>query len=739
MLVEHTDPMSDDVSPKRRSDWAAPLGWAALYLAVIALGRLVVLSETGLALFWPAAGVATLWLLRGTTRREVLLDGALVAAVTGLYFAPAGPLAAVLLAGANLAQASVVRLVLAHGARRPVLGDIGPSLGRPTDLLRLAYAAGAAAVVGSLLGTPASWALTGDLSWSTAPAWVVRNACGTYVVAATVIALREARRERGGERPALTAEPRRRAGAELALAVLATAALGSLVFGADAQLPVTYLVLATSAWIGNRFAPWVGALHSLGFGTAAVVVTLLGWGPFAVLADPTTRAVGLQVFVAVTTSLVLLLALGAGERAALTHRLRRSESRATSRAALLDAVTEAMSDGLCVSDSRGRVVLANSAAAELGGADASGRHVHDPAAVAQSRIDGRPAQADDLPHARALRGESVAPTDVVRLDPDTGAERVLSVSAVPLDHDTVVEVVDSRDAGGATGPTSATDATAGPLAVVLLRDVTRERADGRVLASFAGVVAHDLKNPLTTVLSWAEMARDELDAGGGDPTTVRAHLDRLEGAAGRMERLIDDLLAYTLAGSAALRPTGLDLDAVVDEVTRDLGLGGHVVVEHEHLGRVRADELLTRQLVANLVSNAAKYVAPGVVPRVRISSCERGDRLEVRVTDNGVGIDRNDRGRVFESFFRSAATGDYPGTGLGLAICQRAVDRHGGQISALEGPGGVGTTIVLTLPLEPAASPSPGSEFITLAAALPVEAPGEGPGPLAGSPLRPTD
>ncbi|ROR90113.1 ATP-binding protein [Nocardioides aurantiacus] len=735
--------MTADVCPLRRTGWAVPLGWAALYVAVIALGRLAVLPETGLALFWPAAGVAALWLLRGTTRREVLLDGALLAAVTGLYFAPAGPLAAVLLAGANLAQAAAVRLVLARATRRPVLGDLGPSLGRPRDLLRLATAAGAAAVVGSLLGTPASWALTGDLTWSTAPAWVVRNACGTYVVAATVLALREARRERRGESLALTAEPRRRAGAELALAVLATAALGGLVFGADAQLPVTYLVLATSAWIGNRFAPWVGALHSLGFGTAAVVVTLLGWGPFAVLTDPTTRAVALQVFVAVTTSLVLLLALGVGERAALTHRLRRSESRATSRAALLDAVTEAMSDGLCVSDSRGRVVLANSAAAELGGADASGRHVHDPADVEHSRIDGRPALPDGLPHARALRGESVAPTDVVRVDPDTGAERVLSVSAVPLDHDTVVEVTDPQDAAGAADPTSATDPAPGPLAVVLLRDVTRERADSRVLASFAGVVAHDLKNPLTAVLSWSEVARDALEDGGGDPAAACAHLDRLDGAARRMERLIDDLLAYTLAGSAELHRTGLDLDEVLADVVRDLGVGDRgAVVEHRDLGRVRADELLTRQLFANLVGNAVKYVAPGVRPHVQITSRVVDDRLEVRVTDNGLGIERADRARVFESFFRSAATGGYPGTGLGLAICQRAVARHGGRISALEGPGGVGTTFVLTLPLDGptgVVGAAPAADTVAIAAALPLEDPGEGAGPFASSPLGPSD
>ena len=73
------------------------------------------------------------------------------------------------------------------------------------------------------------------------------------------------------------------------------------------------------------------------------------------------------------------------------------------------------------------------------------------------------------------------------------------------------------------------------------------------------------------------------------------------------------------------------------------------------------------------------------------------DMVEVRVTDNGIGIPEEARGQVFESFFR-AAPGEYAGTGLGLSICAMTVERHGGRIGATAGEHGVGTTMVFTLP-----------------------------------------
>ncbi len=90
----------------------------------------------------------------------------------------------------------------------------------------------------------------------------------------------------------------------------------------------------------------------------------------------------------------------------------------------------------------------------------------------------------------------------------------------------------------------------GPLAVVVIHDVTQERTHRRELQAFAGTVAHDLKAPLTGVGSWAEILGDQLDALEVDVTEPRSSLRRIETSAARMEQLISDLLAYSQAQSA---------------------------------------------------------------------------------------------------------------------------------------------------------------------------------------------
>jgi signal transduction histidine kinase len=251
----------------------------------------------------------------------------------------------------------------------------------------------------------------------------------------------------------------------------------------------------------------------------------------------------------------------------------------------------------------------------------------------------------------------------------------------------------SRDAGGT-------------LAVLVTHDVTKERTHRRELQAFAGTVAHDLKAPLSGVGSWAEILGDQLDTLDVDVTRPRSSLRRIEASAERMQQLINDLLAYSQAQSAMLRPTSLSLTGLVEDVAREVreaSTGAPPLIEHGRLGRIHADRTLVNQLLANVIGNAVKYVAPGTTPHVLIGSQRVGDMLEIRVADNGIGIPRAERGRIFDSFFRASSSGSYPGTGLGLAICARAVERHGGRISARAGLDGAGTTLVFTLPagLEP--------------------------------------
>ena len=110
-----------------------------------------------------------------------------------------------------------------------------------------------------------------------------------------------------------------------------------------------------------------------------------------------------------------------------------------------------------------------------------------------------------------------------------------------------------------------------------------------------------------------------------------------------------------------------------------------------------------RQLLQNLIGNAIKFRRPGIAPRVRVSAspAPRGDAddvmWELRVADNGIGLEPAHAERIFKPFERLHGHASFEGSGLGLAVCARIVERHGGRIRA-EGEPGIGTTLVVTLP-----------------------------------------
>jgi signal transduction histidine kinase len=665
-------------------------GTTAGYVAVYAVAAYAGLEATqqagGLAVFWPASGVAALWLLRGRTRGEVLLDAALLLAVTVAVdlVLDLPRTAAVMFALANLTIAFTVRLSSSLSERRPFGGPLPRRVARKRDLLALGLASLAAATASLPFGLVGAYAVSNDLSWATAMAWLVRNTCSTFLVCASVLAMFTAvhrARKRGGDWEAIfTPEPRRFWVPELFAASAVTLTGALLLFATTEHLPIAFLLMLVSTWIGYRFTPAVGGVQSIALGSLVVLCTQAGRGSFAAIADPTGRAVVAQVYVLAATVMVLVISLGVAERTGLVARVRESEARATSRAELLDAVMNVMTDGLVVLESAGEVMMRNPAAAAMMGPHRrTGEDSPDDYGI--FHLDGTSIDREDLPHTRALQGELAPAADVLRIDPRTGQQAVLSIGALPL-----------HPAGS------------DPMAVVVIHDVTQERTQRRELEAFAGTVAHDLKTPLTGVGSWAEILGDQLDGLEVDVTAPRSSLRRIETSAARMQQLIADLLAYSQAQSATLSPTSLSLTGMVEAVARELreahADAGKPVIEHGPLGQVYADRTLVGQLLANVIGNAVKYVAPGTTPHVLIGSELIGDMLEIRVADNGIGIPRAERGRIFDNFYRASSSGGYPGTGLGLAICARAVQRHGGRISAREGLDGGGTTLVFTLPAD---------------------------------------
>jgi len=202
----------------------------------------------------------------------------------------------------------------------------------------------------------------------------------------------------------------------------------------------------------------------------------------------------------------------------------------------------------------------------------------------------------------------------------------------------------------------------------------------RELDTFAYTVAHDLRGPVRAMQGCSLILLEEyspkLDEQGQDLAR------RISQAGERMDALIRDLLAYSRLSREKVTEVPLELDALVEGVLRELSpeissRGADVQIEGA-LPQVLGNEVMLRQALTNLVSNALKFVAPGVVPRVRIRAETSGSRIRLWVEDNGIGIAPEYQERLFKVFERLHADATYPGTGIGLAIVRRALERMGG-------------------------------------------------------------
>jgi PAS domain S-box-containing protein len=238
-----------------------------------------------------------------------------------------------------------------------------------------------------------------------------------------------------------------------------------------------------------------------------------------------------------------------------------------------------------------------------------------------------------------------------------------------------------------------------------VEDRSRELArSNQALNEFTYVTAHDLREPLRTMKSYiqklAEHYHGQLDSTGED------YVGRSVRAADRMRSLIDELLRYSRVGTGGRDPEPVDctqaarsalanLEATVD----DTG----AAVTADELPTVMADPTQLEQLFQNLIGNALKFRAAGRPPEIHISAARRDRMWELRVTDNGIGIEPDKLERVFRLGIESRlhSRTKYPGHGIGLATCQKIIERHGGRIWAESTGPGTGTTIAFTLPAGP--------------------------------------
>ncbi|NVB82436.1 MAG: histidine kinase [Kofleriaceae bacterium] len=213
-----------------------------------------------------------------------------------------------------------------------------------------------------------------------------------------------------------------------------------------------------------------------------------------------------------------------------------------------------------------------------------------------------------------------------------------------------------------------------------------------------GIVAHDLRNPLASILLHAEVLRE-----GEDSATTKIHAERIEAVALRMESLIGSMLDVATIESGHLsvipRPTAVSrLVDTVFEMFGDAAAKKQLVLERPRERSelvVRADQDRVVQVLQNLVGNATKFTPQG--GRISIAAVRDGEFVRFQVSDNGPGIVLEDLASVFDRFWKHETRGK-KGTGLGLFIAKGIVEAHGGRIW-LESVPGRGATFYFTLPL----------------------------------------
>ena len=213
----------------------------------------------------------------------------------------------------------------------------------------------------------------------------------------------------------------------------------------------------------------------------------------------------------------------------------------------------------------------------------------------------------------------------------------------------------------------------------------------RELETFAYSISHDLRSPLRAMEGFSHALLD--DYGDRLDATAREHAERVVAAARTMDRLIDDLLAYSQLTRSELDLAPLDLGRVLKGSLQQLDAEVRSRNARVHIGDslpavVGHGPTLT-QVLANLLANGIKFVPPDRTPEVRVRAEQRdaGGRVRLWVEDNGIGIAPEHHERIFRVFERLHRSADYPGTGIGLAIVRKAMERMGGSVGVESEPG----------------------------------------------------
>jgi two-component system sensor histidine kinase VicK len=353
----------------------------------------------------------------------------------------------------------------------------------------------------------------------------------------------------------------------------------------------------------------------------------------------------------------------------LSKKLQQARASTESERRKLTSVLSHMTDGVIATDRKGRIILLN-----------------DPA---EKMLNVSRETALDQPILEVLGIEKEYTLDNLFEEPDS----------VLLDFSTREEPyilrasfsVIQKDTGKANG------------LIAVLYDVTEQERIDRERREFVANVSHELRTPLTTMRSYLEALSD---GAWQDPNIAPNFLSVAQDETERMIRLVNDLLQLSKMDSTEyhLMKDWVDFTEFFNRIIDRFEMSKEQNVTFKRAFSkksrfIEIDEDKITQVLYNIISNALKYSPEGGTITYRLR--ERGDMLEVSVSDQGMGISKENVDKIFDRFYRvdKARSRKMGGTGLGLAIAKEMIQAHGGDIWA-KSEEGKGTTIYFTLPME---------------------------------------
>jgi signal transduction histidine kinase len=253
----------------------------------------------------------------------------------------------------------------------------------------------------------------------------------------------------------------------------------------------------------------------------------------------------------------------------------------------------------------------------------------------------------------------------------------------------------------------------GLLALHFNKSIEKLKQYTRELQDFAHIASHDLQEPLRKILAFSERLSVKYSGSLGDQGIN--YLERMQRAAGRMQRLVESLLVYSQVIKHEKPFVTVDLMEVANGVLTDLEVQIQDVDGHVEIGTLptlHADPAQMQQLFENIILNALKFNKKNEPPSIKVTSKsihssgnnphsnESGDEYcQIYFQDNGIGFDEKYADRIFKVFQRLHGQNEYEGTGIGLSLCHKIVERHGGSIEAESSPG-VGSKFIVSLPVD---------------------------------------